>query len=393
MTSTATHVPTPSNLFDPAELRRTDFPWTSRTTYLDCASIGPMPERARRALDEFNALRTIPHKLPKEVQFGALTRARALAARLLNASVGEIALSTNTSFGINVAAAALPLEAGDIVLVSDREFPANVYPWMNLQRRGVRMELVPVTAEGWPDEAFILERVRDPRVRVLAVSLVQFSNGYKVDLDALSRATRATGTWLVVDAIQGLGHVPVDLARTEVDILATGAQKWLLSPWGSAFFYVRKAILAQLEPPFAGWLAFQGTDDFSRLTDYNPAWHDDARRFELITLPFQDFAGMNSSLEMLLDIGIERIERHIAAIQHPLLDLAQRRGLALGSPQGAHGSAIVCVKVPDAPRLHRLLREREVICSLREGALRFAPHVLNDISDTSRAAEIVDACL
>ena len=142
---------------------------------------------------------------------------------------------------------------------------------------------------------------------------MQFSNGYKVDLAALSKATRATGTWLVVDAIQGLGQLPVDLTETPVDILATGAQKWLLSPWGSGFFYVRKEILDQLTPPFAGWLAFQGTDDFTKLTQYNPAWHDDSRRFELITLPFQDFAAMNTSLEMILDIGLDEIAAHLAA--------------------------------------------------------------------------------
>ena len=122
--------------FDPTELRKSDFPWTSDTVYLDSASIGPVPARARAELDAFNALRSTPHLIPKDVQFGALTRARAFAARLLNVSHGEIALATNTSFGLNIAARALPLEPGDIVLVSDREFPANVYPWMQLADRG-----------------------------------------------------------------------------------------------------------------------------------------------------------------------------------------------------------------------------------------------------------------
>ncbi len=379
--------------FDPTELRKSDFPWTSGTSYLDSASIGPLPARSLATLDAFNALRSTPHRIPKDVQFGALTRARALAARLLNVSVGEIALATNTSFGLNIAARALPLAPGDIVLVSDREFPANVYPWMNLADRGVQLELVPVTAEGWPDEARLLERLSDPRVRVLAVSLVQFSSGYKVDLAALSKATRATSTWLVVDAIQALGQLPVDLTETPVDILATGAQKWLLSPWGSGFFYVRKEILDQLTPPFAGWLAFQGTDDFNTLTQYNPAWHDDSRRFELITLPFQDFAAMNTSLEMILDIGLDEIAAHLQRVQEPLLDLAARRDIPITSPRGAHGCAIVCLGVPDAARLHRVLRGNEVICSLREGSLRFSPHLFNSVDDVARAAEVLEAAM
>jgi selenocysteine lyase/cysteine desulfurase len=379
--------------FDPTELRRSDFPWASETAYLDCASIGPLPARTRATLDAFNAMRSTPHRIPKDVQFGALRRARALAARLLNVSSGEIALATNTSFGINIAARALPLTPGDIVLVSDREFPANVYPWMNLAGGGVQVELVPVTAEGWPDEARLLERLADPRVKVLAVSLVQFSNGYTVDLAALSSATRATRTWLVVDAIQGLGQLPVDLAKTPVDILATGAQKWLLSPWGSGFFYVRKEILEQLSPPFAGWLAFQGTDDFSKLTDYDPTWHDDSRRFELITLPFQDFAAMNTSLELILDIGIDEIAAHLQRVQEPLLALAARRDIPITSPRGAHGSAIVCLKVPGAARLHGVLRRNEVICSLREGSLRFSPHLFNSVDDVARAAEVLESAM
>jgi selenocysteine lyase/cysteine desulfurase len=134
----------------------------------------------------------------------------------------------------------------------------------------VTLELMPVTAEGWPDEDALVERMADPRVRVLAVSLVQFSNGYKVDLDRLSKRARATDTFLVVDAIQGLGAVSVDLAATPVDILACGGQKWLLSPWGSGFAYVRKELIPAVEPVVMGWMAFEGTDDFGRLTEYDP---------------------------------------------------------------------------------------------------------------------------
>jgi selenocysteine lyase/cysteine desulfurase len=175
------------------------------------------------------------------------------------------------------------------VLVSDREFPSNMYPWRRLGDRGVVLEVVPCTAEGWPDEARILARLADPRVRCLAVSLTQFANGYTVDLAALSRETRARGQFLVVDAIQAVGQLPVDLRATPVDIFSCGAQKWLLSPWGSGFMYVRRDLIPTLDPAIASWMAFEGTDDFSRLTDYRDVLRADARRFEFITLPFQDF--------------------------------------------------------------------------------------------------------
>ena len=161
----------------------------------------------------------MPFLLSDHDQFGILTESRRLVSELLSVAPEEIALTVNTGFGLSVAARALPLGAGDIVLVSDREFPANVYPWMRLKEQGVEMELVATTAEGGPTSARLLERLADPRVRVLAVSLVQFGSGYLADLDALSRATRKSGAYLVVDAIQAVGQIPVDLSETEVDIL------------------------------------------------------------------------------------------------------------------------------------------------------------------------------
>ena len=139
------------------------------------------------------------------------------------------------------------------------------------------MELVPTTSAGWPDEDRMLERLRDPRVRCVAVSQVQFSSGYAVDLARLSAATRETGAWLVVDAIQGIGQVPLDVGRIEVDVLACGGQKWLLSPWGTGFVYVRRELIAAFDPAITGWLAFENTDDLTRLTSYDPTLRADAR--------------------------------------------------------------------------------------------------------------------
>ena len=273
------------------ELRNREFPWTGATTYLNNASIGPIPERTRLALDAFNSKRTAPHLLPDREMQAALAEARAAAARLIGAGADEIALAPNTSTGINVAARALPLERGEIVLLSDREFPANVYPWKNLADRGVTAEIAPVTADGFPDEAHLLERLRDPRVRVLAVSFVQFANGYRADLKTLSAACRANGTYLVVDAIQGLGNSPLDVREIPMDILATGGQKWLLSPWGTGFLYVRRELIPLLGPAAVGWMAYEGTDDFTNLVKYSSTLRGDARRFEVGTFGFQDAWG------------------------------------------------------------------------------------------------------
>ncbi|MBE0594472.1 MAG: aminotransferase class V-fold PLP-dependent enzyme [Gemmatimonadales bacterium] len=372
------------------ELRDREFPWTADVTYLNNASIGPLPDRTRRTLDAFSARRATPHLLSDRELQQMLGSARAAAARLLNAQVEEIALAPNTTVGVNTAAGSLPIAPGDTVLLSDREFPANVYPWLVLRERGVNVELARTTPQGWPDESYLLERLRDPRVRVLAISFVQFSNGFRADLATLGQACRDNGTYLVVDAIQGLGQCPLDVREIPVDVLACGAQKWLLSPWGAGFVWVRRELIAGLRPPLAGWMAFEGTDDFTRLTDYQTDFRSDARRFEVGTLPFQEMQAMTVSLDLLLGIGIDRIAAYLRELKQPLIEAASHGAFALTSPtDGVHESAIVCVRTDDVPRAHQALREAGVVCVMREGSIRLSPHWYNTPEEIGKVLEIL----
>ncbi|HEY6091226.1 MAG TPA: aminotransferase class V-fold PLP-dependent enzyme [Gemmatimonadales bacterium] len=375
-------------------LRASEFPWTADTTYLNNASTGPIPERTRRALDEFTAKRTAPHLLPDRELFAGLAAARLGVAQLINADPSEIALATNTSWGLNLAARALPLKPGDIVLVSDKEFPANVYPWLMLRDQGITVEMTRCNAQGWPDEEHLLERLRDPRVRVLAVSFVQFSNGYRADLKKLSAACRANGTYLVVDGIQGVGNSVLDVRETPIDILSCGGQKWLLSPWGSGFVYVRKELIAALAPSVVSWMAFEGTDDFSRLTEYNPTFRADARRFEMITLPYQDFVGMTTSLGMLLDVGVRDIAEVTRAVQEPIVKWARENNVRITSPvENGHRSAILCIAPPKPAEAYHGLKRARVVCSLREGAIRLSPHCYNTMEEMEKVIEVLDDLL
>jgi selenocysteine lyase/cysteine desulfurase len=371
-------------------LRDEEFPWTAETTYLNNASIGPLPERTRRVLDDFTAQRTAPHRLSDRALHDMLAAARTSIARLLNAQVNEIALCPNTTMGLNVAAVSLPIKGGETVLVSDREFPSNVYPWLLLRERGVDVEMAPTTTQGWPDEDHLLERITDPRVRVLAISYVQFSNGFRADLARLSTACRDTDTYLVVDAIQGLGQCPLDVRSVPVDMLASGGQKWLLSPWGSGFLYVRRDLVPQLDPPIAGWMSFEGTDDFTRLTEYDTTFRQDARRFEIATLPFQDMLGMAESVGLLLEIGVDRIEDHLRAVRHPLLAAHVRGDIDVVSPtDGVHESAIVCVRTPNIAEAHSRLRRAGVVCVMREGAIRLSPHCYNTVDEIEKVVDVL----
>jgi len=372
-------------------LRAAEFPWTADTIYLNNASIGPIPERTRRALDEFTAKRTAPHLLPDRELFAGLAAARLGIAQLINADASEIALATNTGFGLHLAARALPLKAGDTVLLSDKEFPANVYPWLLLRDQGITVEMAHCRPEGWPDEDYLLTRLRDPRVRVLAMSFVQFSNGYRADLKKLGAACRANGTYLVVDGIQGVGNSVLDVRESPVDILACGGQKWLLSPWGSGFVYVRKELIPTLEPMITGWMAFEGTDDFSRLTEYNPTFRADARRFEMITLPYQDFVGMTASLGLLLEIGVRDVAEVTRAVHEPVVKWAHENSVRIASPlEDHHRSAILCVAPPKPVEAYHAMKRAHVVCSLREGAIRLSPHCYNTVDEMEKVVEVLD---
>jgi cysteine desulfurase/selenocysteine lyase len=373
-----------------ADLRQAEFPWTRERVYLNHASIGPIPCRAQAAIDAVEAKRRDPGRFDDAELMGVLRDARAAVAALLGAGPDEIALAPNTSYGLNVAASVLPLRHGDTVLVSDGEFPANVYPWLLRERDGVRVELVPRTPDGWPDEERLLARVGDPRVRAVAVSFVQFASGYRLDLDRLGSACRASGTFLVVDAIQGLGQCPLRVDRTPIDLLACGAQKWLLGPWGSGFLYVRRELVTELLPVFAGWMAFRGTEDFSRLTDYDPTFHPDARRFEMVTLPFQDLAGMTASLGLLAEIGPDRVAAYLRRLRGPLEDLAARGAPVLVSPTDPrHDSGIWCVRPADPAAVFGRLRAAGVVASLREGSIRLSPHAYNTPDEIGRVLEVL----
>jgi cysteine desulfurase/selenocysteine lyase len=373
-----------------AQIRAREFPWTAERIYLNNASVGPLPARTQQALATIAAKRREPHLFEEREFPEMLVAARDAAARLIGADRAEIALAPNTSYGLNMAAQVLPLRRGDRVLVPDGEFPANVYPWLLLQQHGIEVELIPRTAAGWPDEARLLAALDDRRVRAVAVSLVQFSSGYRVDVAQLGAACRARGVYFVLDAIQGLGQLPFDVHATPVDLLACGGQKWLLGPWGSGFLYVRRELIGTLTPRFTGWLSFRGTDDFSRLTDYDPTLHEDARRFELASLPYQDMVGLTASLGLLQEAGVGRVAAHLRDLRAPLVARAAGGAFEIVSPIAApHDSAICCVRTRDVGATFGRLREAGVKCSMREGNIRLSPHLYNTLEEIEQVASLL----
>jgi selenocysteine lyase/cysteine desulfurase len=374
-------------------LREAEFPWAGRggRVYLNNASTGPLTVRAARASDAITADRLDPFNISDDRNFAMLARTRELVARLIGARTGEIALLTNTTYGINIAARALPFRKGDVVLIHDREFPANVYPWLALERDGVIVRRIPA-AGVLADEEALLRAIDEANVRAVSVSWVSFVTGFKADLARIGRACRERGIYFVVDAIQGIGADVIDVGACAIDVLACGGQKWLLSPWGTGFAYVREELVRELAPTPVGWMAVRGSDDFTKLLDYDLTWRDDARRFEVITIPFQDVAGFAASLELLHELGPRTVAARVAELATLIVEWATRSSdMTLVTPRDpSQRAGIVAVTPPDPVATSARLTKAGVAHSLREGAIRLSPHVYNTTAEVERALAVLE---
>jgi cysteine desulfurase / selenocysteine lyase len=378
-----------------AELRAREFAWPDDRVYLNAASFGPLPERTRRAVEQFQK-RHWQAALSDADLMAPLTATRASAAQVIGATHEEIALSPNTNVGINIAASAVTQLAGDrrVILLHDREFPANVYPWLALERQGFAIEIIPCNDRGWPREAAMLERIEAGDVAAISVSFVQFASGFRADLATLGSACRRHQTLFIVDAIQGVGAVPLDVRASQIDILACGAQKWLCAPWGTGFTYVRRELLGRVQPLQPGWLSFEATQDFTHLLDYRYDLLADARRFEVGSIAFQDFVGLNESLQLLLELGIDAIWQHIEQIQTPLIEWARQREVAvLSDLSDERRSGILVIRPPQADVVFQQLMQAGMRAAFREDAIRISPHWYNTMYEVERVVSVLDRCV
>lgn len=373
--------------------RAREFGQLDQLVYLNAASFGPLPERSRHAIQHFNTRRWRAD-LDDSDLMAPLVAARTAAARLIGAEPDQIALTPNTNTGLNIAAAATfsLRDQRRAILIHDREFPANVYPWLALERMGFAVEIIPPHANGLPQEDVMFARIARGDVAVVSVSFVQFASGYRADVAALGRACREAGTIFVVDAIQGLGVVPLDVRTCDVAILACGGQKWLCGPWGSGFTYVRRDLIGQFEPLLPGWLSFAASHDFTQLLRYRYELLADARRFETGTLGFQDYLGLNESLELLLDLDVHRIWEHVRGLQAPIIAWANEHDIPIVSDLcDGRRSGILCIRPPEADAVFDTLSSAGVRCAMREHSIRLSPHWYNTAADIGRVIDILDA--
>lgn len=380
----------------PEEVRRSEYPSPGKRIFVDSASYGLLPRRTVEAVEAMGRARTIPGGFTDRELGEQLWRARRAAAKLVGGRAEEITLAPNTSFGMNLAAELVAKGSPGKIVVSEGEFPANVLPWRTLEARGFEVERVGADPRGLPDEARLLERLTEgDEVRAFSVSAVQFASGYRVDLASFARTCREREILLVVDAIQSLGVTPLGVEPDAVDLIASGAQKWLCSPWGSGFVWIPERHRRRFDPPMVSWLAMEDADDFDRLLDYRYRFREDGRKYELATLGVQDYIGMARSLELLLEVGVSRIRAHVHDLHEPLLRWSEMRdGVeALTPVDPAKRGGILSFRSREVPRLAAALDDAGVRAAVRDGVLRFAPHVYNTAAEMERVVEILDEAL
>lgn len=373
-------------------VRAREYPSPPDGVFFNAASYGLLPSSAADEAADLVLRRCRVHGFEEEELGRILARCRAAVARLLDVSPEDVALAPNTSYGVNLGVACAATSPPGTVLVSQGEFPANVLPWRTLEARGFQVDVVATDAAGLPDEPALLRRLERGDVRVLALSAVQFGTGYRADMEALGRACRERGVLFFVDAIQALGVVPVRPLDCDVDLLSSGGQKWLCAPWGSGFTWIHPRLRERFAPPMVSWLGMEGALEFDRPLDYRLRWRDDAGRFELGTLGFQDYLGLARSLEVLMEVGVDAIREHVRAVQEPLLgwlDGAPDRTLV--TPRDpARRAGIVAFRVADVDAAATALRDAGVVFAVREGYLRFSPHFYNTVEEMRGVVELLE---
>jgi selenocysteine lyase/cysteine desulfurase len=298
----------------------------------------------------------------------------------------------NTSDGLSVIANGIGWKPGDNVVTCDCEFPANIYPWMRLEQVGVELRMAR-ERNGRVAEDELLSLI-DSRTRVVAISFVQFASGFRMNLERIGEVCRQRDILFVVDAIQGLGALRFDVERFHVDAFSADAHKWLLGPEGCAVMFVSERAIDRIKPTLVGWMSVKNWKNSvaGERINYCLDYQDGAARFESGTLNAVGIHGLGASLDILRDVGIQKIEQHVLALGDRLCEGLQSKGYeVVSSRRPQEASCIVCFVKPGiaAHELAKHLANNRIIAAARCGRLRFAPHLYN----TFEEVEAVVNCL
>ena len=366
---------------------RSFFPVTREIAYLNHAGVAPISTRADEALRRYAREATDRGAMDYGKFYDAeIERVRGRAARLMGAAADGIAFVKNTTEGLGIVAAGIDWKRGDRVVTCDLEYPSNVYPWWNLHKRGVETVMLRGYDGRLPIES-VQAALESTRVRLLALSSVEFGSGARNDLEALGRLCRERGVLFCVDAIQSLGCLDLNVERCGIDFLSADGHKWLLSMEGCGVFYCSARVLDQLEPRVVGWRSVTDNLDFD---SYHLELQPSAGRFEEGTPNTGGIFALGAAIDLLLELGVVNIEARVLSLTGELVDGLVERGARIESPRGpGEASGIVAFNLPnEAPdRTVARLRAAGVFVVARRGRVRASPHFYNDSSDLGRLLE------
>jgi len=315
---------------------------------------------------------------------------RGLVAKLIGAGPQEIAFVKNTSEALSIVASGLDWKAGDNVVTARGEFPSNVYPWMHLERLGVECRFIE------PRQGRItlreIEPAVDGRTRVLALSSVSFTTGFRLDLASVASFCMERDVIFVVDGIQSVGALPIDVKALGVPVLAFGAKKWVMGPDGIGVLYVEEELMERILPVEVGWKSVVEPYDY---LDYRLEWPPTAERYECGGLNYLGIHALGAAVELLLEVGLDRVwdairSWHDAAAE----ELFWRRAEIVSPWEAGERSGILSFRVKGDPQeLARFLWEARVLVRERAGAVRLSPHFYANDEDRERLFDALDSYL
>ena len=372
---------------EPSEARSL-FPLTGHYIHMNHAGVSPMSERGRAAIEQVvEGMVNRPYREGWSQE--EADRVRGLVGRLINTAPETIALTRSTAHGLSLLAQGLDWKPGDNVVGADGEYPANVYPWMALQARGVDFRRVqPIDGRVTCDAVMSLV---DDRTRVVALSHVQFWNGYRLDVEAIGAECRRRGIVFAVDVMQSAGALRLDMSTMPVDWCAAGSGKWLLGLAGIGFAYCSPALLDRVRPAVVGIGSVKG---FDRYYDYDLTFRGDARRFEESVVSLLDTAVFGAALEILLDVGTDVVERRVLALSSRLAEGLVERGYEIVEPwprSRSESSGIVSFRKPGATaqEVLRDLTSANVIARTHRDFVRLSPHFYITDEEVDRVLELL----
>jgi len=354
------------------------FPVRDRLIYLNTAAVSPLSKPAADAMKQLSDDALLNGSLHYDQWLAAYEGLRVAAARLVNADRSEIALVKNTSEGIATVAMGLDWKSGDRMVVFREEFPANYYPWLRLQEKGVVITELSVTDP--------LDRIDEAArgARLLSISFVNFLSGYRAPIEAIGEICLRNHCIYFVDAIQGLGAFPIDVRRCHIDALAADGHKWLTGPEGCGILYISQALQDQVEPVEFGWTNVAGYADYA---SRNMALRPDAGRYECGTLNTIGCFGLRAAIELLLEADPGIIAPVVQNLGDRIANGVVSKGYELATERTqSHGAGIVSFRKAgvDPQPVVRRLREAGICVAPRAGWIRTSPHFYISPDDIDR---------